>query len=142
LTVGYWDTGASQANEDRDVAIRLKLYAARLDFCLFEPKITKSISVPLCVGASGGFLQAQHVESADGSASPMTGWASLGLAPQLRWSSDSLFVQVGPKADVLFYPNRLKDRTDPSGQPPEAMTLHSFPPVGFAMTLTVGFRLP
>lgn len=144
LTVGYWDTGASQANEVSNVAIRLKLYTARLDFCFFEPKIAKSISVPLCVGASGGFLQAQHVESADGSASPMTGWASLGLAPQLRWSSDSLFVQVGPKADVLFYPNRLKDRTKSSGQSSQTTTttIHDFSPVGFAMTLTVGFRLP
>ena len=145
LTVGYWDTGTSQANEDiSNVKIRLKLYAARLDFCVFEPKITKTVSVPLCVGATGGFLQAHHVESTAGSRSPMTGWASFGLAPQLRWGSDSLFVQVGPKADVLFYPNRLKDGTKSSGQSSQTTTttIHDFSPVGFAMTVTVGFRLP
>jgi hypothetical protein len=142
LSVGYWDTGTSEANRVSNVEIRLKLYAARLDFCLFEPKLSKTVSVPLCAGITGGFLQAQHVETADGSSSPMTGWASLGLAPQLRWSGDTLFVQVGPKADVLFYPNHLKDRIIPSGQPSETMTLHRFPAVGFAMNLTVGFRLP
>lgn len=139
LSFGHWTAAAGQANRSPDVEIRFQLSSMRLDFCPFEPRLGPGISLPLCASAEGGLLRARHADAAGGSP-PLTGWTSLGLAPQLRWSGRLLFVQVGPKADLLLYPRRLTDMSPTGGQPSPRQTIHYFPPIGFAGIATIGLK--
>ncbi len=141
LAVGYWIVGAGHANRLADVELRFRLFSMRLEFCPFEPRLGPTISLPLCASAEGGLLQARHVDTIGRSPS-FTGWTSLGLAPQVRWSGNSLFVQIGPRADFLLYPRRLTDTPTTDGQPSQRETIHRFPSVGFAAIATVGLKLP
>jgi hypothetical protein len=142
LSVGYWATGARQANQASDVEIRVRLFAARLEFCLLEPRLSQTISFPLCAGAAGGLLEPQGVMDTGG-ASASRGWASLGLAPKLRWNVNRLFVQIGPRMDVfVLHPRRLTDTPRVSGQRSQSEAVHSFPNIGLAVMATVGFSLP
>lgn len=141
LSIGYFVTGAGHANRLADVEISFRLVSMRLEFCPFEPKLGPTLALLLCASAEGGLLQARHVDTI-GPAPSFTGWTSLGLAPQVRWSSNILFIQVGPKADFLLYPRRLTDTPTTDGQPSHKETIHHFAPVGFAAFATVGLNLP
>ena len=141
LGVNYWSAAPDVANRESDVLIRFRLVTLRIEFCPVETKLSQSLAISYCGSAETGLLQSRHAESVD-SSHPLTSWASLGASPQLRWSGDSIFLQVGPRVDFLLYPRRLADRPRRSGQLPQTEVIHNFPLFGFSAMAVLGWKLP
>lgn len=141
LLLGYWASGAGPANVLPDVNIHFRLFSARIELCPIELGLGRHGSIPLCGSGELGLLAARHAEVI-GSPPPLAAWGTIGVSPQLRWSQKALFLQFGPRADLLLYPRSVMDTPARGGQQTQNEKVHRFPLIGFALMATIGWGVP
>lgn len=141
LALGYWRTGAGQANGLTDSRMAFELLSSRIEPCPFDIRLTHTVSIPLCLTVEAGILRARHPES--DSMVRSAPWFAVGIFPRIRWAQRYTFVELGPRLDVHLYPGGIVD-TQRSDPPNTASTeeSHTFPLIGVAAMASIGVKLP
>ena len=93
LQVGYWVPEVLPAEvPGSDLDLMLRLATARLSVCPVELRAVGPLAFPLCVTMEAGLVDVRVGEERQ----PMLLWGALGIAPRLRFSTDTLFAEIEP----------------------------------------------
>jgi hypothetical protein len=132
----YSDTGTTHASDSPEVPLRFRLPALRVDACFVEPTLGDALSFPLCAEVAAGYLYVRLDEPA--SAWQQRPWATLGVAPHMRFTFRPFFFQLGPHLGLFLGKRMIQGTLANEGMTSATRWQHDIPIMSLGFLFRAG----